>query len=71
MSVEITSLVYNRAKNYSVMKGVVLFEMILVLGKILAISVVLVLLAFVGEGNVFWFYAFLFLIRSARRRRGR
>jgi hypothetical protein len=60
MSVEITSLVYNRAKNYSVMKGVVLFEMILVLGKVLAISVVLVLLAFVGEGNVFWFYAFLF-----------
>ena len=60
VSVEITSLVYNRAKNYSVMKGIVLFEMILVIGKILAIVVVLVLLAFVGQGSIFWFYSFLF-----------
>ncbi len=60
VSVEITALVYNRAKNYSVMKGIVLFEMCLVLGKIFALVVVLVLLSFVGQGNIFWFYSFLF-----------
>src|SRR3989344_759359 len=57
ISVPMTALVYNRAQKTSVMSSVVFFEMALVVGKIVAVILVLSALAIFGENS--WNAVFL------------